>query len=95
MRKVTQKAVKSFRNSENFKQGNTRVETFGNETRLYLHNNLIAKRNSKGLFITNAGWQSNTTKERLNALPNVSIHQKNWEWYLNGKKWNGELTKVD
>lgn len=95
MRKVTQKAVQCFRNNVNFKQGNTKVERLGNETRLYLHNNLIAKRNPKGLYITNAGWQSNTTKERLNALPNVSIHQKNWEWYLNGKKWNGKLTKVD
>lgn len=95
MRKVTQKAVQSFRNNVNFKQGNTKVERLGNETRLYLHNNLIAKRNPKGLFITNAGWQSNTTKERLNALPNVSIQQKNWQWYLNGKEWNGELTKVD
>ena len=46
------------------------------------------------LSISNAGWQSNTTKERLNGLPNVGIYQKNWQWYLNGNEWNGEWTRV-
>jgi hypothetical protein len=46
------------------------------------------------LSISNAGWASNTTKERLNGLPNVRIHQKNWNWFLNGVEWNGEWTRV-
>ena len=45
--------------------------------------------------IINAGWFSNTTKERLNALPNVHITQKNWVWYLNEKEWNGELIDIN
>jgi hypothetical protein len=44
--------------------------------------------------ITNAGWRSNTTKERLNGLPNVSIQQKKGDWYLNGEVWNGQSTEV-
>lgn len=95
MRLITQKSVQAFRNNVNFSQSNTKVEIVGNETRLYLFDNLIAKRNENGLFVTNAGWKSNTTKERLNGLPNVSIHQKNGVWYLNDKKWDGELTKVN
>lgn len=111
MRKVTQKAVQAFNNNFSFSQSNTKVKTsFGKTglskidnnykdnvhiTILSLHDNNIAYKVNNDLYITNAGWQSNTTKERLNALPNVSIHQKNWQWYLNGKEWNGELTKVD
>ena len=43
---------------------------------------------------TNCGWFSNTTKERLNGLPNVNIYQKNFEWFLNGKKWDGNLIDI-
>lgn len=48
----------------------------------------------KTVFITNAGWQSNVTKERLNGLHNVSICQKKGVWYLNGQQWDGKLIKV-
>jgi hypothetical protein len=30
-----------------------------------------------------------TTKERLNGLNGVNIHQKDFQWYLNGEAWNG------
>ena len=76
-----------------------RVEVLPNVTILYLHGNAIAFRynategTKKQLLITNCGWFSNTTKERLNALPNVHIQQKNFVWYLNGKEWNGQ--KID
>lgn len=46
------------------------------------------------LSITAAGWLTNTTKERLNALPNVSILQKKGIWYLNGKQWDGEFIDI-
>ena len=61
---------------------------------LYLHGHLIAKADHNGLQITNAGYFTNTTKERLNGLPHVHIHQKNFEWYLNGELWNGEWKYV-
>lgn len=90
MRKVTEQIVRAFRNGENKRIGNS-------ETRngmLFLHGNKIAEYRNGSLWITNAGWQSNTTKERLNALPNVRIHQKNWAWYLNGIEWGGEWVEV-
>jgi hypothetical protein len=46
------------------------------------------------LYISDGGWQSNTTKERLNGLPNVSVHQKNFQWYLNGEAWTGNWTLI-
>ena len=36
-----------------------------------------------------------STKERLNALPNVNIIQRNFKWFLNGKVWNGEKTNIN
>lgn len=63
---------------------------------LELHGHEIAAMDSKdhSLYITNAGWQTNTTKERLNGLPGVSIYQKKGKWYLNGNEWNGEWIQV-
>jgi hypothetical protein len=97
MRKITQESVDAFMNAREFKKANMEVEVLPNVTILRLHGNAIAYRYNdpeRTLSITNAGWQSNTTKERLNAIPDVSIHQKNWVWYLNGEEWDGSLIDV-
>ncbi len=96
MRKITQQSIEAFMNAERFKKQNTTVEVLPNVTILKLHNNTIAYRYNdpqRTLTITNCGWFSNTTKERLNALPNVNIYQKNYKWFLNGKEWDGN--KID
>ena len=97
-RKITQLVVSSFLNSSNFKLSNTEVYSVNQRgetiTEMYLFDNLIARKVGGKLFISNAGWLSATTKERLNGLPNVSITQKKGVWYLNGKQWDGKLTKV-
>ena len=90
MRKVTEQAVAAFMNGYNFKSGNTEVR----DSAMYLHGNKIAEWRDGELWITNAGWPSNTTKERLNGIPGVSIQQKNWEWYLNGYHWTGYWVKI-
>jgi hypothetical protein len=28
-------------------------------------------------------------------LNGVRIHQKNYQWYLNGKEWDGKMTDVN
>lgn len=99
MRQITEQAAKAFINGNKFNSSNTRVNIQGGVTALYLHDNLIAKRTNEGLFITNAGWQTNTTKERLNGLlrtiGNGGIYQKSGVWYLNGEQWDGNLTKIN
>jgi hypothetical protein len=90
MRKLTSKAVSKFLSNTPFRQGNTEVTIDDGITYLKLHGNKIAALFNDGLWISNAGWFSNTTKERLNALPNVKIHQVNWNWFLNGSKWDGK-----
>tara|TARA_R110000737_G_C14504481_1_gene472528 strand:- start:119 stop:412 length:294 start_codon:yes stop_codon:yes gene_type:complete len=96
MRTITEQSTKAFLNAKKFNKQNMCVEVLPNVTILKLHGNEIAyKYNNpeQTLSITNCGWFSNTTKERLNALPNVSIQQKNFVWFLNGKEWDGN--KID
>tara|TARA_B100002019_G_scaffold113878_1_gene98017 strand:- start:2897 stop:3184 length:288 start_codon:yes stop_codon:yes gene_type:complete len=95
MRKITADAIRAFRNRQTFKRGNTEVKVFDNSVGLYLHGNMIAEYAVDGaLYIRDGGWQSNTTKERLNGLPNVYINQKDFQWYLNGEAWSGEWTLI-
>jgi hypothetical protein len=95
MRKITKEAVNKFLSRESFRKSNMSVEESNGVYKLKLHGNTIATIDELGvLSVSNAGWASNTTKERLNGLPNVRIHQKNWNWYLNGNQWNGEWTRV-
>ncbi len=95
-RKITQEAVSKFLSKETFKKSNMAVESAGAGCwKLKLHGNTIASIDEFNMLsVSNAGWQSNTTKERLNGLPNVRVHQRNFNWFLNGQAWNGEWTRV-
>ena len=98
MRQITKDSINAFINAKTFKRQNMEVEVLPNVTILYLHDNPIAYRYNnpeRTLTIQNCGWFSNTTKERLNALPNVHIKQRNFVWYLNGKEWDGRKTDID
>jgi|SRR6188768_1803311 len=97
MRKITQGCINAFLNAQPFKNSNTQVVVKENVTILVLHGHSIAYKYNdpeKTLSITNCGWFTNTTKERLNALPNVSIQQKKGVWFLNGVEWDGKLIDI-
>lgn len=95
MRKITQNAVNAFMRRQPFNQSNTEVAVYPSDTRMYLHGHLIAVIDLMGnIKVTNAGYFTNTTKERLNGIPTVTVNQKNFEWFLNGVKWDGSLTEV-
>ena len=94
MRKITEESVQAFMNAEVFNKSNTKVRVLPNVTVLSLFGNDIAwKYNdpNQTISISDAGWKSDTTKERLNGIPGVSIQQKKGEWYLNGKEWDGKI----
>lgn len=96
MRQVTNDAVNAFMNDRKFGSSNTTVEVIEHASYLKLHGNIIAVKYSDGkLSISNCGWFTNTTKERLNALPNVHIQQKQGIWYLNGRVWDGKLIDIN
>ena len=94
MKKITQQSVNAFNNDMPFNKDNTIVKVGENVTNIFLHGNLIASKVEGRLHITNCGWFTNVTKERLNALPNVSIYQKKGIWFLNGLPWDGSFTEV-
>lgn len=93
MRKITEMACRAFFAGDNFNRANTRVESDNGETRLYLHGHCIAKRNSSGLFVNSCGWETNTTKERLNGVLSWNnsghIYQHDWVWYYT-PNWDSE-----
>jgi hypothetical protein len=99
MRKITQQAAAAFEAGRPLTIGNTSVRLmFDGSIILDLHGNAIAKRGPDGaLYVTSAGWETNTTKDRLNGLRGVSVHQDKGQWYLNGEKWkdSAQWTKVD
>jgi hypothetical protein len=82
MRQVTEKIVGAFLRNEYRRIGNTWTDG----RTIWLHGHAIAEFRTDGLWITNAGWPTPTTKERLNGIPDVSIVQKKGQWYLNGQR---------
>ena len=80
---------KAMRNFLPFSSGNTTVVQHRNEMEVFLHGNHIATlcKISMDLRIFDGGWQSNTTKSRLNALLDEfgggdRVIQKDFTWYL-------------
>lgn len=90
MRQITDKVCGAFLN----KQRKCLGSTFTDGQALFLWGNKIAEWRENQLWITNAGYFTVTTKERLNGLTGVSISQKDYVWYLNGKEWDGKWIKV-
>ena len=98
MRKIEQEMNRAIRYRRNFSKANTSVRCFKNrdgittEMDVFLHGNHIASLDtaSNQLTIKDGGWQSVTTKSRLNALldefvPSAGIFQKDWVWYLSDR----------
>ena len=91
MRKVEQQMNEAILNRKDFFKGNTSVENYITETGVReaivkLHGNHIATVGDT-LQICDAGWQTVTTKSRLNALLNefaegCYVFQKNFDWFL-------------
>lgn len=86
MRNITKEAVTSFICGHQYFKSNTQVVREGDKVYMYLHGNCIAKKYNGEVYLSTAGWESNTTKERLNGLldymgVNIRIMQKDYVWY--------------
>ena len=81
MRKVTAQIKQAFERGEAKTVGNT---TTDGKT-VWLHGNAIIKRDASGFVIWSlAGWNTPTTRERVNGIVNAGVHQVNFEPVLNG-----------
>ena len=97
MRQITNEAIKAFNIGKPFSMGNTTIKVLPNVTVMVLFGNEIAYKYNdpeKTISITNCGYFTNTTKERLNGINGVNISQKKGIWYLNGIEWDGELIDI-
>ena len=92
MRKIERQMNEAILNRKDFFSSNTSVENYVNnitgakEAVVKLHGNHIATVGDT-LQICDAGWQTVTTKSRLNALCNefaygCYVFQKNYDWFL-------------
>ena len=82
MRKVTEQIKQAFEQGKSKKVGNT--ETDGNT--VWLHGNAIVKRDPDGLVRWSlAGWNTPTTRERVNGIANANVFQFKFEPVLNGE----------
>ena len=91
MRKIEREMNNAVRNKIAWSKNNT-LTTFSSDLKecfIYLHGNHIATYNyaNKEVSLYDGGWQSVTTKSRLNALCNefatgFGVFQKNWEWFV-------------
>ena len=90
MRKVEMQMNTAIRNRVNWSGGNTTVmidPENADQATVYLHGNRIAQVCSEFVAIFDGGWQSNTTKSRLNALlsefrPQARVFQKDFVWFI-------------
>ena len=90
MRKIEEQMIQAIKDKRNWSSGNTSVcySADYNTSRVYLHNNLIAIVSDTDVEVFDGGWQSNTTKSRLNAICDAfciageGVFQKNFEWFI-------------
>lgn len=79
----------AIRTGRNFSSANTSVNHDSEGANVFLHGNHIATVKDNSILLFDGGWQSNTTKSRLNALINefcdgtkTGVFQKNWTWFV-------------
>ena len=91
MRKIERQMLQALVEVKDWSKDNTRVETNGHYSDVYLHGHRIAVYypSDSTLHINNCGYATRTTKSRLNVLidfvcggVNNGIFQKGWNWYL-------------
>jgi len=90
MRKIERLMNKAILAKKDWKLDNTEVQYFSGHdiSRVYLHDNLIAEIGPTYVQLFDGGWQTTTTKSRLNAvlsehgIPGEGVFQKAGEWFF-------------
>ena len=93
MRKIETLMNAAIKANKNWTNANTSVTTDDGVSTVYLHGNKIAEVGDAFVRIFDGGWQSNTTKSRLNAIINEfccaftdGVFQKDYAWYIRDNK---------
>ena len=101
MRKIERQMCDAVHHNIDWTNANTTV-TFNEdngESKVFLHGNHIATVGDDYLQIFDGGWQSTTTKSRLNALIDRfcnavtdGVFQKDYVWYVRDNNVTKEFT---
>ena len=100
MRKIERQMNKAITDKVNFKSANTEVQYLDGISYVYLHGNKIAEVGDRFIRLYDGGYQSNTTKSRLNAilqvhgLPGEGVFQKAYTWFAKLYTGNGKFAVV-
>lgn len=91
-RKIEALMNKAIADLRSWSQDNTDVvPNIGNDNAtvsVYLHGNLIAELGDNYITLYDGGWQTNTTKSRLNAIlaengvGNEHVFQRDYQWFI-------------
>ena len=100
MRKIESQLQAAITSGRNFKSANTTVDNTDHGQIVRLHGNKIAQIDNGWLTITSAGWETTTTKSRLNAIldlliPGARIFSKSYTWFLTYNGQTSEFSGVD
>jgi len=93
MRKIETQMNAAISEGKDWKSANTEVTNHDGVSFVFLHGNLIAEVGDNFIKLHDGGWQSNTTKSRLNAImtehgiAGEGVFQKNYEWFI--RLYNG------
>ncbi len=94
MRKIETQMNEAISTNADWRKSNTCVQTTDSGvSKVFLHGNLIAEIDDDSIKLFDGGWQSNTTKSRLNAIlaehgvTGERVFQQNFEWFV--RLWNG------
>lgn len=88
MRKIEAQMNAAIEAGTNWKSGNTSVTMSGDVAEVRLHGNLIAEIGEGFITLFDGGWQTTTTKSRLNAilaangLPGERVFAKAYNWFV-------------
>ena len=102
MRKLERQMNFALSNKSDWRGSNTVVEYNSNTncSSVYLHGHQIATldHNTNALKISSCGYETVTTKSRLNAILDETnygckVFQKNWNWFVS--KYNQTVDFVD
>ena len=94
MRLIERQMIDAIKHGKDWSKDNTSVNVDVNGfCHVYLHGNKIAEISNDSLTILDGGWQTNTTKSRLNAIINglcdgytCGVYQHKFEWFITDDK---------
>ena len=100
MRKIESLMNTAIAQGKDWKLDNTEVVSYTNSCDVFLHGNLIARIGETWIELFDGGWQTVTTKSRLNAILDANgcggerVFQKKGQWFVSVNNGRDNFTTV-